>query len=116
LVETRNARNVWTIAPKAFREAHFATFPPALAERCIKAGVPATVCGFCGADNGCGPICQSFPRVPGRVLDPFGGAGTVGLVAEQLGLDSTLIDLNPEYAEMARRRIYGEAPAEDEAA
>jgi DNA modification methylase len=105
LVETRNARNVWTIAPKAFREAHFATFPPALAERCIKAGTPLTVCGYCGAADGCGGICQTFPRVPGRVLDPFGGAGTVGLVDEQIGVDCTLIELNPEYAEIARKRI-----------
>lgn len=106
--ETRNARNVWTIAPKPFREAHFATFPPALAERCIKAGCPATVCGYCGAPDGCGGICEQFDRVPGVVLDPFGGAGTVGLVAEQLSIDSTLIELNPDYAEIARRRIFPE--------
>ncbi|MBD9510022.1 site-specific DNA-methyltransferase [Ensifer sp. ENS10] len=107
LTETRNARNVWTIAPKAFREAHFATFPPALAERCIKAGTPKTVCGCCGVDHGCGPICETFDRVPGTVFDPFGGAGTVGLVAEQLGLRSILIELNPEYADIAVRRIEG---------
>lgn len=105
LVETRNARNVWTIAPKPFREAHFATFPPALAERCIKAGVPETVCGCCGAVEGCGPMCEVFGRVPGKVLDPFGGAGTVGLVAEGLGMDSVLIELNPAYAQIALDRI-----------
>jgi DNA modification methylase len=110
--DTRNARNVWTIAPRAFRDAHFATFPPALAERCIKAGVPPTVCGCCGAVSGCGPMCDIFPRVPGRVLDPFGGAGTVGLVAEGLGFASTLIELNPEYADMAERRIAAARPAE----
>jgi DNA modification methylase len=110
--DTRNARNVWTIAPKAFRDAHFATFPPALAERCIKAGVPPTVCGCCGAVSGCGPICVTFDRVPGRVLDPFGGAGTVGLVAESLGFASTLIELNPGYAEMAERRIAAARPVE----
>ncbi|MFC2248770.1 site-specific DNA-methyltransferase [Labrys portucalensis] len=110
--ETRNARNVWKIAPKAFREAHFATFPPALAERCIKAGVPLTTCSLCGSaqlPEDCGGMCSTIPRQPGRVLDPFGGAGTVGLVAEQLGLDCTLIELNPGYAEMAHRRIYGAA-------
>lgn len=108
LVETRNSRNVWTIAPKAFREAHFATFPPALAMRCVKAGVPKTVCAFCGSyrTEDCGMICESFGRKPGVVLDPFGGAGTVGLVAEQLGVDSVLIEIKPEYVEMARRRIY----------
>ncbi|WP_404711518.1 DNA-methyltransferase [Sphingomonas sp. MMS24-J13] len=109
---TRNARNVWTIAPRAYREAHFATFPPALAERCILAGVPKTVCGCCGAVSGCGPICETFERVPGVVLDPFGGAGTVGMVAERLGLDSILIELNPEYAALAERRL-GLSPATD---
>lgn len=105
LVETRNARNVWTISSKAFREAHFATFPPALAERCIKAGTPPTVCGFCGAVGDCGPICEAYDRVPGTVLDPFGGAGTVGLVAEKLGRNSVLIELNPDYVEIAQRRL-----------
>jgi len=41
----------------------------------------------------------------GLVLDPFGGSGTVGVVAEQLGRNSILIDLNKEYCEMAYRRI-----------
>lgn len=107
LVETRNARNVWSIAPKAFREAHFATFPPALAERCILAGTPSTVCAFCGAPDGCGAICEFYGRRPGTVLDPFGGAGTVSLVAEKFGIDSVMIELNPEYAEIAQRRIFG---------
>ena len=105
---TRNARNVWTIAPRAYREAHFATFPPALAERCIKAGVPSQACGLCGhalPHPGCHGLCSVTPVVPGRVLDPFGGAGTVGLVAEACGLEATLIELNPEYAAMSARRI-----------
>lgn len=107
-LSTRNARNVWTIAPRAYREAHFATFPPALAERCIKAGVPAQTCGLCGAalpHPRCEGLCRFSDPVPGRVLDPFGGAGTVGLVAAGLGLDATLIELNPEYAAMSARRI-----------
>jgi len=83
-----NLRNVWSIPTLGFKEAHFATFPPELAERCIKAGCPAG----------------------GLVLDPFGGAGTTGLVADRLGRDAILIELNPEYAEMARRRIHGDAP------
>jgi hypothetical protein len=44
------------------------------------------------------------------VLDPFAGAGTVGLVAERLGRDAILIELKPEYAAMAERRIREEAP------
>lgn len=109
---TRNARNVWTIAPKAYREAHFATFPPALAERCIKAGVPTQACGLCGhalPQPACHGLCTLTPPVAGRVLDPFGGAGTVGLVAASLGLDATLIELNPEYAAMSARRIGTDA-------
>lgn len=112
--ETRNARNVWSIAPRAFREAHFATFPPALAERCIKAGTPKTICSCCGAAEGCGPICEVFGREPGVVFDPFGGAGTVSLVAEQLGLRSIMIELNPEYADIAQRRV--DPPRADEEA
>lgn len=116
LVESRNSRNVWTIAPKAFREAHFATFPPALAERCILAGTPPTVCACCGAPDGCGPICEVFGRVPGTVLDPFGGAGTVGLVADSLCLNCVLIELNPDYAEIARKRLAGDTTPVGEAA
>lgn len=83
-----NKRSVWTVATQPFKEAHFATFPPALIEPCILAGCP----------------------VGGTVLDPFGGAGTTGLVADRHGRDAILIELNPDYAEMARRRIAGESP------
>jgi DNA modification methylase len=44
------------------------------------------------------------------VLDPFGGAGTTGLVADRLGRDALLIELNPEYAQLAHDRIRGDAP------
>ena len=47
---------------------------------------------------------------PATVLDPFAGSGTVGLVADRLGRDAILIELNPEYAAMAERRIAGENP------
>ena len=47
---------------------------------------------------GCGPV-------PCTVLDPFAGAGTVGVVATGHGRDFVGIELNPEYAEMARQRI-----------
>jgi DNA modification methylase len=46
----------------------------------------------------------------GTVLDPFGGAGTTGLVADRLGRNAVLIELNPEYAALAERRIKGDAP------
>ena len=81
--EGRNIRNVWTVATAPYPGAHFATFPPALIEPCIKAGCPEG----------------------GTVLDPFGGAGTTGLVADRLKRNAILIELNPEYATMARKRI-----------
>jgi DNA modification methylase len=85
---TRNKRSVWTVTTQPFKEAHFATFPPALIEPCVLAGCP----------------------IGGTVLDPFGGAGTTGLVADRLGRDAILIELNPLYADMARKRIVGDAP------
>lgn len=54
--------------------------------------------------------CNAGDPIPAMVLDPFGGAGTVGLVADRLGRDSILVELNPAYAEMARRRIDADAP------
>jgi hypothetical protein len=57
------------------------------------------------------PTCEhaDAPVVPCVVLDPFGGAGTTALVADRLGRDAIIIELNPRYAEMARRRIVGDA-------
>jgi len=55
-------------------------------------------------------VCEGADIVPAVVLDPFGGAGTTGLVADQLQRNAVLIELNPEYAEIARRRISADAP------
>lgn len=87
--ERRNRRSVWTVTTKPFKGAHFATFPPDLIEPCVLAGAP----------------------VGGVVLDPFGGAGTTGLVAKMNYRKAILCELNPEYAGMARGRIEAyEAP------
>jgi DNA modification methylase len=86
--DTRNKRSVWTVPTQPYAEAHFATFPPALIEPCIKAGCPEG----------------------GTVLDPFGGAGTTGLVVDGLQRNAVLIELNPAYIDIARRRIQGDAP------
>ena len=51
-----------------------------------------------------------WPTVPATVLDSFVGTGTVGLVAERLGRDSILIEINPDYAGMARKRIAHDSP------
>ena len=54
--------------------------------------------------------CPIQEPVPCTVLDPFGGAGTTGLVADRHGRDAVLIDLNPEYVAIARNRITGDSP------
>lgn len=84
----RNKRSVWTVTTQPFPGAHFATFPPKLIEPCILAG----------------------SSVGGTVLDPFNGAGTTGLVALRHDRDYIGIELNPEYAQMARDRILDDAP------
>ncbi len=84
--DTRRARSVWSINPAPYKEAHFATMPPELAGICMKAGT----------------------RPGDVVLDPFGGAGTTGLVANRLGRNVVLIELNPVYCELARARISRE--------
>ena len=81
--ETRAKRSVWTVPTVGFKEAHFATFPPKLVEPCVLAGCPRG----------------------GVVLDPFGGAGTTALVANQHGRNAVLIELNPEYARLAEKRL-----------
>ena len=62
--------------------------------------------------SGWQPLCDcgAGDPAPCTVLDPFGGSGTVGLIASRLGRDAILIELSPEYAEMAERRIHGDAP------
>jgi len=78
----RNIRSVWNIATRPYPGAHFAVFPPELPERCIKAGSPEG----------------------GIVMDPFGGSGTVGMVANRLSRRAILIDLNPEYLKQQMKR------------
>lgn len=54
--------------------------------------------------------CDAGDPIPCTVLDPFAGAGTVGLVADQLGRDAILIELKEEYALMAEKRIKDDSP------
>ncbi len=79
----RNRRSVWEIKTEGFPGAHFATFPPKLVEPCILAG----------SEHG------------DSVLDPFFGSGTVGEVCMRLERKFTGIELNEEYASLARRRL-----------
>lgn len=163
-----NCRNVWTIATQPFSESHFATFPPDLAERCIKAGTSERgCCASCGApwaritikgepdmphravsgaDASGGysgqstknhdatgvqnasdvkrrilegmrekayswaPTCECHAGVvPCTVLDPFAGAFTTCMVADRMQRHAIGVELNPEYCEMAERRIVEDA-------
>ncbi|KKL72771.1 hypothetical protein LCGC14_2081560 [marine sediment metagenome] len=52
--------------------------------------------------------CDTEETVRPIVLDPFMGSGTVALVAKKLNRDYLGIELNPEYVEMARIRVYAE--------
>lgn len=79
----RNKRDVWTVKPDSFKGAHFTTFPPKLIEPMVLAGCPRE----------------------GVVLDPFTGSGTTGVVALLNGRNFIGCELNPEYHEMATKRI-----------
>lgn len=83
LVTERNKRTVWTVPTQPYPEAHFATFPEALIEPCIKAGCPPG----------------------GVVLDPFGGSGTTAIVARRMGCDAVLIEISPAYCELVAKRL-----------
>lgn len=80
----RNRRTVWDINTEPSGQAHFATFPLALIEPCILAA----------------------SRIGDYVLDPFFGAGTVGVACTKLRRNYVGIELNPEYVTLAARRIY----------
>ena len=61
--------------------------------------------------TGWSPTCEcDGETVRATVLDPFAGSGTTGLVADRLGRDAILVEINPDYAEMARERISSDAP------
>jgi DNA modification methylase len=79
---TRNKRTVWTVTSDPYPEAHFATYPPDLIKPCILAG----------------------SRLGDTVLDPFAGSGTTGEVATELGRNSILIELNPDYIPLIEKR------------
>lgn len=203
--ETRNKRSVWTLPTTPFPGAHFATFPPALVEPCVKAGTSEHgACRRCAApwarvarkifspqpdvsadkvarrademdetsnwddvprgtvatetlgwyptckcdalpslppypkkakggadddvmreaserihreaceviDDKRSSLCRAASGIPVKravVIDPFGGAGTTALVADRLQRDGVIIEMNPGYAEMARKRIDADA-------
>jgi DNA modification methylase len=89
----RNLRSVWTIATAPFAEAHFATFPPQLAETCIKAGT---------SDKGCCPACGApWVRVVDRVFR--GNGHTHGDAYDLYQIVGRKMKLNGEQLAAAHR-------------
>ena len=82
-LEKRNKRDVWTVAKKPTKQAHFATFPEALIRDCVLAGCP----------------------VGGIVLDPFIGTGTTAAVALTYGRKYIGFELNADYMEIIKTKI-----------
>lgn len=80
-------RDVWFVSPASYTGPHFAVMPDEIARRCILAGCPEA----------------------GTVLDPFGGVGTTGLVADRLQRNAVLIELHPDNLDSARVRLEGDA-------
>ena len=76
------------VNPAPYVGAHYATFPPKLVA----------------------PMVKASTRPGDLVLDPFGGAGTVGLVADRLGRDALLCELSSDYGDQAGQRLVGDAP------
>lgn len=81
----RNLRTVWDVNTRAYKEAHFATFPASLIEPCI--------------------ALTSRPN--DLLLDPFIGSGTTGAVALDLGRRFVGVELQPDYVAIAERRLNG---------
>ncbi len=77
-----NLRNYWILGPDTSGNGHPAAFPRELARRCILLG----------------------SRPGDAVLDPFGGSGTTGVAASELGRKAILVELNPSYAKMSKAR------------
>jgi len=81
--ELKNKRDVWSVNVRPYKGAHFATYPTALIEPCIKAG----------------------SRINDIVFDPFMGSGTTAQVAKQLGRQYLGCELNKEYEKLQQERI-----------
>lgn len=83
-----NLRNFWLLGPDPHANGHPATFPRELARRCIRLG----------------------SKLGDEILDPFGGSGTTGVAAVELGRTATLIELNPDFADISERRAHSIQP------
>jgi site-specific DNA-methyltransferase (cytosine-N4-specific) len=81
--KSKNRRSVWNINTEPYPGRQFSAYPRALVRLCVSAG----------------------SREDGRVLDPFFGSGTTGVVCNELRRECVGIELNTDYAELARERL-----------
>ena len=79
----RNKWSVWEVPTVAYKEAHFATFPPDLIQPCILAGT----------------------KEGDTVLDPFNGSGTTGEVSIMHNRSYIGCEINPDYVRLTKRRL-----------
>lgn len=86
----KNKRSVWSINTEPCPEAHFAVFPRSLVRPCILAGT----------------------KPDDMVLDPFFGAGTVGLVTKELNRLCVGLEINDEYLKISEKRASVEVQKE----
>ncbi|SHV15316.1 DNA modification methylase [Mycobacteroides abscessus subsp. abscessus] len=116
----KNPGDVWQIATRAV-PGHHAVFPARLAAQALQAGCPEARCARCrkpwrrrvirtlggtATRAALGPTCAcGAPSEVGLVLDPFFGSGTTAVAAEQLQRHWLGIELNPDFAALAERRI-----------
>ena len=117
----KNPGDVWSLSTAGYRGAHHAVFPEKLVERPILATCPERTCSRCGApwrhrratalghlavQSELRATCEcSDSWIPGVVLDPFMGSGTVAVAAIRHRRDWLGIELNPEFARLAEDRL-----------
>lgn len=77
-----NLRNYWILNQDTGKHGHPAAFPRELARRCI----------LLGSNEG------------DTILDPFGGSGTTGIVANELQRKTIIVEINPAYATITKKR------------
>ena len=83
-----NLRNYWMLGPDPSGNGHPAAFPRELVRRCVRLAT----------------------RRGDTVLDPFGGSGTTGAVAQAEGRKAVLVELNPAYNELTKKRLKKAEP------
>jgi DNA modification methylase len=116
----RNKRSVWTTPVASSGGKHFGVFPEKLIEPCILSSTSSYgCCSVCNSpwkmkydkkqdEYDWIPTCKCGEKnsiVNCRVLDPFSGVSTTGVVCVKYDVDYVGIELNPEYVEAAQERL-----------